>query len=88
MVYRKVTTIEKDKTGNITALCNCGEWWSPRSSFEIMNDIEGSYYGYYVIVNSKKIKIKVINGLSGKYLGIDLGQTMQSHLSELPILSS
>lgn len=84
MVERKVTSSKKNVLGNIVALCNPGEWWSPRPSEEAMVDIEESYYSYFVVVDGQKVDIKVINGPMGKYLRTDPDKTKKNNLDFLP----
>ncbi len=84
MVERKVTSTKKDNSGNILALCNNGEWWSPRNTLEIINDLQLRLYDYYVIVDGKLVYIKVINGSNGKYLRTDPDRTTKNNLDDLP----
>lgn len=84
MVERKVTKSRKDTVGNIVGLCNPDEWWSPRNSNEIISDIEGVLYSYYVIVEGQKVEIKVIKGIMGKYLRTDPDKTTKNNLDDLP----
>lgn len=84
MVERKVTGSKKDVSGNIVALCNLSEWWSPRFTIEAIDDIQEQFYSYYVIVDGQKVDIKVINGPSGKYLRTDPDKTEMNNLDYLP----
>lgn len=84
MIERIVTSSKKDSLGNITAVCNPGEWWSPRSSEDVINDIEELLYEYYVIVDGAKVKISVVGGATGKYLRTDSDKTIRNNLDELP----
>jgi hypothetical protein len=84
MVERKVTSTKKDSSGNIIGVCNKGEWWSPRNTYDIINDIEMKLYKYYVIVDGQKVFITVINGSTGKYLRTDPDKTTRNNLDDLP----
>jgi len=88
MIERKITNIRKDKYGNIIDLCNPVEWWSPKNAAEVINDIEESFYKYYVVVDGQKVTIKVINGSAVKYLRTDPGKTTKNILVDLPELES
>lgn len=84
MVERKVTSTKRDRSGNIISVCNNGEWWSPRNTLDIINDLQLRLYDYYVIVDGKQVFIKVINGSSGKYLRTDPDKTTKNNLDDLP----
>jgi hypothetical protein len=88
MIERKVTNTRKGEKGKIIALCNPVEWWSPRSAIEVINDIEESYYTYYVLVDGQKVLIKVMNGSVEKYLRTDPNKTTKNNLEDLPTLES
>lgn len=45
---RRVRSAGKNREGDITSLCNAGEWWSPRSKVDAVGDIESNAYAYYV----------------------------------------
>ncbi len=88
MIERKVTNTRKDEKGRVIAICNPVEWWSPRSLAEVINDIEESFYKYYVIVGGQRVIIKVANGSAEKYLRTDPDKTAKNYLGELPVLES
>jgi len=88
MIERKVTNTRKDEKGRVIAICNPVEWWSPRSLAEVINDIEESFYKYYVIIEGHKILIKVANGAAEKYLRTDTDKTTKNNLEDLPMLES
>ncbi len=84
MIQRKVTSTRKDDDGDITALCNPSEWWSPRSKADAISDIENEDYGYYVEVGGERVSIHVVQGASGKYLRTDPDKTTGNNLDDLP----
>jgi hypothetical protein len=84
MIERKITNSIKDSSGNITAICNPGEWWSPKTSEEAIEEIEEMLYSYHVILNGEKVDIKVVHGETGKYLRTDPDKTTKNNLDELP----
>lgn len=84
MIERQITNTKKDSSGNIILLCNPTEWWSPRSANEILWDIEEAMYLYFVLVDGRKVEIKVITELTGKYLRTDPDKTTKNNLDELP----
>lgn len=88
MIERKVTNTRKDEKGRVIAICNPVEWWSPRSLAEVINDIEESFYKYYVIVGGQRVIIKVANGSAEKYLRTDPDKTAKNYLGDLPVLES
>lgn len=86
MLRRKVTKSRKDSDGDIIALCNPSEDWSPRRKDDVISDIELNAYSYYVIINdSKEVEIRVINDPDrGKYLRTDPDETSENNLDDLP----
>ena len=70
MARRQVTRTKKDSDGDILALCNPSENWSPRSKNDAIYDIESNNHSYYVIIGgSKEVDIRVIKDpYKGKYL--------------------
>ncbi len=84
MARRKVTKSRKDKLGNITHLCNQFESWSPRTTHDVIRDIENKLDSYYVIVNYQEVDIIVVDGTNGKYLRTDPDKTTKNNLDELP----
>jgi hypothetical protein len=45
---RKVTATKRDRNGNIIALCNRGQSWSPRRIADVIKDILNNKSSYYV----------------------------------------
>jgi len=82
---RRVTASGKDEDGDITTLCNGGEFWSPRKKSGAISDIESGSYRYFVRdTQGNETDIKVVNGSSGKYLRTDPDKTSQNDLKNLP----
>lgn len=83
---RRITHSRKDNRGNITAIGNPGEWWSPVSSSQAIRDIESKVHSYYVEWRSSpyRTEIKVVHGSSGKYLRTDHDSTTRNNLDDLP----
>ncbi len=85
MARRKVTRSRKDQDGDITALCNSGEFWSPRLKRDAISDIESGTHSYYVDVpGTGPVDIRVVNGSNGKYLRTDPDKTSRNNLDDLP----
>lgn len=84
MADRRVTRTRKDKDGDITALCNPGEYWSPRTKADVIRDIEGRLHTYYVQWPEQRTEIRVVNGPTGKYLRTDRDNTTKNNLDDLP----
>jgi hypothetical protein len=75
----------KDKDGDITRLCNSGQFWSPRSKADAIQDIESGTHEYWVNwANYPETKIRVVTGARGKYLRTDRDQTSKNNLDDLP----
>jgi len=87
MTDRQVKRSRKDLGGDITALCNPGEFWSPRSKDHVISDIESRAHTYTVIWpagTGKPTPVRVVNGPKGKYLRSDRDDTTKNNLDELP----
>lgn len=85
MATRYVNKSRKDRDGDITALCNAGESWSPRLKSDAINDIEGGSHSYYVSWSDGKVtQIRVVQGSNGKYLRTDRDDTTRNNLDDLP----
>ena len=84
-IERAVFRTGKDRDGDITALCQSGQHWSPRRKVDAIRDIEGGTFKYYVpMKNGSKTPIRVVNGPNGKYLRSDWDQTERNNLDQLP----
>ena len=82
---RYVTATRKDKDRDITALCNAGAPWSPRSKSGAISDIENKTHEYWVNwLNSPETRIRVVGSGTGKYLRTDRDSTTRNNLDDLP----
>lgn len=70
MDSRCVTHVRRNADGDITALCNPGEPWSPREKEDVIKDLEHKRpeYEYYLLYNGKKVGIHVVHRENGPYL--------------------
>lgn len=86
MAERRVTKTRKDSDGDITALCNPSESWSPRSKGNAVSDIEGGAHSYYVLQGDQtRAGVEVVNDrVKGKYLRTRPDQTIDNNLDNLP----
>ena len=84
MADRRVSRSRKDRDGDITALCNPGDHWSPRLKAGAITDIESGAHTYHVLVGGRRVGIHVVNGPSGKYLRTDPDTTSRNNLDDLP----
>lgn len=85
MSDRDVTQTRKDRDGDITALCNPGQSWSPRLKSGAISDIENRIHRYFVPwPDGKRTEIQVVNGPTGKYLRTDRDSTTRNNLDDLP----
>lgn len=84
MARRAVRNTGKDRDGDITKLCNPGDYWSPRKKADAIFDIENGLHTYYVPWQSGSTDIHVVNGPNGKYLRTDRDNTSRNNLDDLP----
>lgn len=84
MADRAVYKTGKNIDGDITALCNSGAYWSPRSKQDAIRDIEADVHSYHVPWTDGRTEIRVVQGSSGKYLRTDRDNTTRNNLDDLP----
>ena len=85
MASRQVFAARKNVEGDITALCNSNEIWSPRYKNDAIIDIETGEHSYYVLISGIKVNIRVLDDpIKGKYLRTDPDQTNRNNLDMLP----
>ena len=84
MADRAVRKTRKDIEGDITALCNDGDFWSPRLKHDAINDIDYGVHTYHVPWKTGRTEIRVVNGPRGKYLRTDRDNTQKNNLDDLP----
>jgi len=85
MTNRRVTASGKDEDGDITALCNSGELWSPRQKSGAISDIEAGSYRYYVRdTQGNETDVKVGNRAGAKYLYTVPDNSSANNLDNLP----
>ena len=84
MADRQVTRTRKDRDGDITALCNPSNFWSPRQKQRAIRDIKQGTHSYYVQLRGRRVDIHVVNGPNGEYLRTDPDKTSSNNLDDLP----
>lgn len=86
MADRRITHSSKDRYGNITAIGQPGQYWSPRPTADAIRDIESRAHTYFVQWPEKRTEIGVVQGSTGKYLRTDRDDTTRNNLDDLPDL--
>jgi hypothetical protein len=82
---RKVTHSGKDSDGDITALCNATESWSPRAKADAIRDIESGTYTYFVQHAGTNPAIVVVVEQNGrKHLRTTPDSSPRNNLDNLP----
>ncbi|MEQ8524747.1 DUF3892 domain-containing protein [Gracilimonas sp.] len=85
MADRRVTKSGKDSDGDITSLCNPGQYWSPKGKSSAINEIENNTHTYYVQDSyGRRADIHVVNGVNGKYLRTDPNSSCTDNLDNIP----
>lgn len=84
MARRKVTRTKKDRDGDILALCNPAEYWSPRQKANAIRDIESGVNSYYTESGGKIAQVYVKDGPRGKYLTTSADGRGANNLDNLP----
>jgi len=83
MEDRRVTGAGKDDDGDITSLCNHGDWGKVSKQTAIWQ-IENKTHKYYVGTVLARVDIHVVEGPNGKYLRTDPDATSKNNLESLP----
>lgn len=83
-IERRVRKSGKDADGDITSLCNSGEWWSPRRKADAIDDIEDDNYRYYVEEQTPRTYVKVREVAGKKHLRTTADSTSRNNLDNLP----
>jgi hypothetical protein len=83
MAERKITQTRKGYAGDILALCNPDESWSPRFKNDAIRDIESNLHNYYVEVNNDRINILVEIKRGSKRLVTNKQELLTNKLEQL-----
>ena len=78
---RRVKMTKKDRDGNIIALCNPGQSWSPRKTTDIVRDIIAAKTSYYVMESERRSYVRVT---AGRALETTADETSENNLNNLP----
>ncbi len=78
---RKVTAAKRDRKGNIVALCNSGQSWSPRRTQDVLKDIRAGRKSYYVQELPNRVYVRA---LSGDRLETTADAASSNNLQNLP----
>jgi hypothetical protein len=65
---REVTLVLKTRSGDILALCNPEEDWTPKSKKSAIYEIENGIHRYYIKIENREIAICIDTLLKGKFL--------------------
>ncbi len=60
---RRVRSTKKDRNGNIIALCNPGQSWSPRRANDVVRDINSGRKSYYVQEKARRSYVRAVSGV-------------------------
>ena len=79
---RRVKATKKDRSGNIVALCNPGQSWSPRRKADVIKDITSSRKSYYVQELAQRRYLRVVGPDT---LSTTEDATSKNNLDNLPV---
>ena len=79
---RRVRATKRDRAGNIIALCNPGQTWSPRRTADVIQDINSWRRSYYVQELTQRRYVRVVD--RGTLQTTD-DTTSKNNLDNLPI---
>lgn len=83
MADRFVRGVHRDDRGTIVALCD-DALWSPRSTADVIADIESGTYRYVAVWTDGMTTIHVAADENGKYLRTDKETSGRNNLLDLP----
>jgi hypothetical protein len=83
MAKRLVVKTRKGYAGDILALSNPDESWSPRYKNDAIKDIENGVHNYFIEVDGKKISIEVLIVKGSRYLSTDIKNLSNNILGNL-----
>jgi len=63
---RKVTKTIRNQHGEVVALCNESELWSPKLKSIAIPEIELKVHRYYIVRNNREFDVQVIKDSTGK----------------------
>ncbi len=78
---RRIKSTKKDSNGNVIALCNPDESWSPVAKDTVLRDIRSARRSYYVQELPKRVYIRVERDNT---LETTSDQTSKNNLNNLP----
>ncbi len=79
---RRVKATKRDHSGNIIALCNPGQSWSPRRAADVIKDITSSRKSYYVQELPQRRYVRLV---SPNRLETTDDTTSKNNLQNLPV---
>ena len=81
---RSVFGASRDGDGDIVALCNPAEPWSPRPVSDVIADIESGTHTYFTVADGGAAEIQVVEGPRGPYLRTRPDAAPANNLDALP----
>lgn len=80
----RAVRMSRKEDGDIVALCNDSESWSPRLRDDVIQDIETGAHTYYVPWTDGRTEVHVVHDPNGTYLRTDRGDPFENSLNDLP----
>jgi hypothetical protein len=80
---RRIKATKRDAKGNVVALCNPGESWSPVSTDIVLRDIKSARRSYYVQELPRKVFVRAA---PGNTLQTTLDKASKNNLNNLPTI--
>ncbi len=80
---RRVRATRKDRDGDILALCNASQSWSPRGKADAIQDVGFGIHSYFVDRAGRRTDVRVVNGPTGKYWRTDSDPNSANNLDNL-----
>lgn len=78
---RQITAVRRNEDGDILAVCNEGERWSPRTTERVIDDILSAAHRYFTEVDGVQAEIHVVEG---RYLRSNPDGSSSNNLDALP----
>lgn len=81
---RRVKQSGKNRDGDVMALCNPAEAWSPQKKADAIADIENGTYRYYVEEQVPRVYVQVYTLRGVKHLRTTADRHSRNNLDNLP----
>lgn len=81
---RQVLGVVRDPAGDVLAVCDPGQPWSPRGKQDVIDDIRSGQHSYVAVWEIHRALLHVVEGSTGPYLRTSPDESTRNNLDDLP----